>query len=236
MINKMTIWLLLCLIFSCKKDIVNKSLVKELEPFDQIELNDVFDVYLDVDSVFSVEVYGDENYIEHVSYTVNNKILSIENKRKVIWQTPKRNKIVLYIKSPGLSKIKAAGGCNIKTLSPITSKDIGLILTGKASQANLELDCDRFYYWNHFPTGGKLTLSGNTERLDIWNFAIMPVDAKNLTARTATIENSSEGDCEVRVLDKLEYSIKGSGNIHLYGATKEIIEKELSSSGLLIQH
>ena len=72
MINKMTIWLLLCLIFSCKKDIVNKSLVKELEPFDQIELNDVFDVYIDEDSVFSVEVYGDESYIEYVSYTVNN--------------------------------------------------------------------------------------------------------------------------------------------------------------------
>jgi len=236
MINKVSIWLLLCLIISCKKDIVNKSLFKALAPFDQIELNDVFEVYIDEDSVFSVEAYGDESFIEYVSYTINDKVLSIENKRKVIWQTPKRNKIVLFIRSPELSKIKATGGCNIKTLGPITSKDITLILAGKASQADLELDCDKFQYWNHFPTGGKLRLSGNTERLDIWNFAIMPVDAKNLTARNATIENSSEGDCEVRVLDKLEYSIKGSGNIHLYGDTKEIIEKELSSSGILIKH
>ncbi len=106
----------------------------------------------------------------------------------------------------------------------------------KANQANLELACNSFYYWNNFPTGGKLTLTGAVDILTLWNTAIMSVDAKELTARSALVDNSSKENCEITVLEKLEYSISGVGDIHLYGSPREIIENEISSSGRLIQH
>ena len=121
-------------------------------------------------------------------------------------------------------------------MSPITSTEFGLVLTGKSNQANLELNGNIFYYWNNFPTGGKLTLSGKTEILKIWNFDLMSVDAKNLTSKYAIVENSSKGDCAVTVLNKLEYKISGEGNIQLYGEPSEIIETGLFSTGRLIQH
>lgn len=212
------------------------SQIVELEPFDQIEINDAFEVYLSEGTAYSVEIIGHEKIIEFVDLKVENNTLSIENKRKTKWITPNKNKIKIYVNSQQLKQITAAEGCNIQTLNPITSVEFGLILAGKSNQANLELDGNTFYYWNNFPAGGKVTLTGKTEILKIWNFAIMSVDAKDLTARSAIIENSSKGDCEVTVLDKLEYSINGKGNIQLYGNPLEIIANNLSSSGQLIQH
>ncbi len=235
---KLPILLLICLslLFSCKKEIMEKSIISELEPFNQIEFNNAFEVFITEDSIFSIRIVGDEKAIEDVSFKVENNTLSINNDGKMRWLSPTKNKIFIYIYSQALSKIEAAEGCNIQTLNPITSEEFGLILKGKMNQASLELNSKIFYYWNNFPCGGKLTLWGETEELKIWNFAIISVDAKNLTAKYAIIENSSKGDCEVTVLNKLEYSISGTGNIHLYGSPSEIIVNNLSSSGRLIQH
>ena len=62
----------------------------------------------------------------------------------------------------------------------------------------------------------------------------MSVDAKNLVADSAIVKNSSKGLCEIFVGLKLEYSINGVGDIHLYGFPDQIVEVELSSSGRLI--
>lgn len=229
------ILLVWALLNSCEKEkITSRSLTTEA--FDQIELNDAFEVFLTEGNHCSIDIVGYETIIEYVDFKVDSQILKIENTRKLGWITPEKNKIKLYITSPPLQRIKADEGCNVQTLSPITSTEFGLVLVGKSNQANLALDCNTFYYWNNFPSGGKLTLSGTTNTLKIWNSAIMSVDAKNLTSKYAIVENSSKGDCEVTVLDRLEYSIKGIGNIHVYGDPKEIITIGISSSGRFIQH
>ena len=234
--HQLIILSIISLFISCKKEIIDSNRILNLEPFEEIELNDAFEVFVTEGNNYSIEIVGDEKVIDYVDVIVNNNILTIENTRKAEWMSPKKNKIRIYVTSLPLSKITAAEGCNIKTLTAITSDNFGLILKGKSSQANLELNNNSFYYWNHFPTGGKVTLSGKTEKLKIWNFAIMSVDARNLISKNAIVENSSLGDCEVTVINKLEYSISEKGNIHLYGDPPEIISKGLFSSGRLIQH
>ena len=108
-------------------------------------------------------------------------------------------------------------------------------MASKLNEAVLQLNCTTFYYWNNHPCGGKLTLSGTVQNLRIWNFALMSVEAKDLTAYDALVENSSQGDCEVTVTGKLEYSIKNSGNIYLHGHPPQIVLKEKTSTGELIQ-
>jgi hypothetical protein len=227
---------ILSLFISCKKEDSETNRIINLEPFEQIKINDAFEVFITEGNDYSIEIVGDEKDIEYVNGIVENNTLTLENPRKIKWISPKNNTIKIYVTSPPLKRITASGGCNIKTLTAITSVDFGLILTGKSSQANLELNGNRFYYWNNFPTGGKLTLSGKTEILNIWNYAIMSVDAKNLISKHAIVENSSQGDCEVTVINKLEYRINEKGNIHAYGEPTEIISNGLFSSGRLIQH
>ncbi|OFX61605.1 MAG: hypothetical protein A2046_09890 [Bacteroidetes bacterium GWA2_30_7] len=221
---------------SCKKDNLKDNKYYTLTPFNRIELNSTFDVYLNEDSNYSINIVGDKNIIENITFYIEDNILKISNKQKLKWLTPTKNKVELYINSKPLRMIVAKQTCNINTLSAITSDVIGLVLSSKANQANLELNCNEFYYWNDFPCGGKLTLYGKTEKIKLWNFAIMSIDAKNLITNYALVENSSKGNCEVTVLKEFEYSIFGTGDIILNGSPPKIIENQLKSSGALIKH
>ncbi len=212
------------------------SIFEELEPFNHVEINSSFDIFLYEGDTYSIEIIGNEEIIEHVSFNVINNVLKIDDNRKIKWTTPKKNKIEIYINSEPLTEVKINEACNTQTINPITSEEFGLILCGKVNIANLELNCNTFYFWNNFPCGGKLTLSGETEKLRIWNDALFVVDSKELLVNHALIENRSKGDCDVTVLNELEYSIQGSGNIHLYGSPTNIIEGEITSSGKLIKH
>jgi hypothetical protein len=230
-----SIFSLACLV-SCKKENMHERRFSVLDPFNKIELNSPFDVYLNESNSNSIEIIGYEEVIRNVTFSIDSNVLKIGNPSHSKWLTPRKNKIELYINSEQLSGVTANETCNINTLTPITSDKFGLVLASKANEANLELDNHNFYYWNNFPCGGKLILSGKTDELKIWNYAIMSVDAKNLIAKYALVENSSKGNCEVTVLNKLEYSIFGAGDIHLYGSPPEIIKIQVTSSGQLIQH
>ncbi|MBI9069377.1 MAG: DUF2807 domain-containing protein [Salinivirgaceae bacterium] len=150
--------------------------------------------------------------------------------------SPDKNKIELHIHYKSIREIYAHETCNIQTKNPITSNSFGLVFESKANEANLELDCGTFYYWNNFPCGGKLTLYGHTKELKLWNYALTTVDAYNLFTSFAIVENSSKGDCIINVAEELNYAIKGEGNIVLFGNPGKINETETGtfSTGKLI--
>ena len=228
---------LLALMFaSCEKEYVEKRITVDLPAFEQVELYQTFEVYLIEDSTFFVEVVGDENFVDHAIFDVVDGILKIDNDKSLKWASPGNNVVKLYIHSNPLRSLSAKVACNIQTITPITSWEFQLILGGKVNQADLELACNTFWYWNEFPCGGHVRLRGTADIAAIWNFALMTVDAKDLIARNAKVENSSKGRCEVQVTNKFEYSITGVGDIHLHSQPNEILVGEVSSSGQLIQH
>ena len=227
--------LIFFLLSACKKD--KEERIRRsysLDEFDTIQLHNSFDVFLIEDSVFSVEAEGSKSDLDKLEIAVENKTLNIKNLKKLKWTSPKGNPIALYIKSKPLKEVHANETCDIRTINPISSDEFGLILKSKANTADLQLNGNIFYYWNNFPCGGKLTLSGQVNELKIWNTAIMSVDAQNLITNYALVENNSQGVCKVNVLNRLDYKIDGLGDIHLYGSPPEIIQKPSSSSGRLI--
>lgn len=224
------------ILISCKKEVDISTRDVEVKPFNHIKLEDAFELYLSEGPAYSVRLEGDGKVIEKVNFTVEKDTLFIADNRSFKWTTPRKNKIKVFITSPPLKRVQANGGNTIRTLTPITSEEFGLILSGKSCEAEIDLDVNTFYFWNNFSTGGKLTLRGNTNVLKIWNVALMSVDAGKLNSKTAIIENDSKGDCIVKVNNKLEYKITGTGNIQLYGNPTQLIELEASSTGQLISH
>ncbi|MBL4708061.1 MAG: DUF2807 domain-containing protein [Flavobacteriales bacterium] len=222
--------------FSCSKDNEKEvRILNNLGVFHEVTLNSAFEVILIQDSINFIEIVTVESLKKDIEVKLVNEVLSIVNNKKFKWTNPENNIPTLYIHCAEFKKINANESCNFTTPTPITSKEFGIVLKDKANYADLQINCDVFFYWNNFPTGGKLTLSGTTKELKIWNTAIMSVDAKNLVAEYALIENESKGICEVNVTNKLEYKITGKGDIHLYGNPPEIIQNEVSSTGKLIQ-
>jgi hypothetical protein len=221
---------------SCKNEMLKEHNYTNINPFNKIEFNSSFDVFLTEDSIFKIKVIADEDVIDNISFKVIDSVLIFNNGTNNKWLSPTKNKIELYINSKQITRIDADQTCKIKTLNPITTEEFGIIFHNKANEATINLSNQKFYYWNDFPCGGKLTLIGNTNDIGIWNTGLTTIDAKNLVAKTAYIENKSKGNCTLTILEKLEYSIFGEGNIILYGSPTEIIKDKVTSSGKLIEY
>ncbi|MFT7155370.1 MAG: hypothetical protein ACI8Q1_000371 [Parvicella sp.] len=233
--NILPIFTLLILFGACTKETIKENLHTEISAFHQIQLNSSFDVYLTEGNEYSITIVGDESVVDLVTFEVTDSLLIIDNERTWKWLKPTKNKIKIYITSPPLTNVTANQTCFIRTLTPITSTEFGLILKNKANNADLELNCSTFYYWNSHPCGGTVTLSGACNMLKLWNVALVNVQADSLYAQNAEVSNDSKGDCVINVSNKLMYTVLGDGNIEVLGNPIEIIESEPSvGSGQLI--
>lgn len=219
---------------SCSKSMESQIIEKPLGDFDSLVLNSVFEVYLVQGTENSIKIEGAQKILEKIDYSIIDNTLTIENNFKGNWVHPKNNKIKLTITVDQISKISANETCNIQTLNTLTGNEIGLVLTSKLNEASLDVNCSTFYYWNNFPCGGRIKLSGSTNELKLWNVALMAIDAYDLNANNVLIDNASKGDCKVRALQNLTYSIKGEGNIYVKGNPLNIVKVEESSTGELI--
>lgn len=219
---------------SCNKSMEQHIIEKPLAEFDSLVLNSVFDVYLIQGTENSIKLEGAKKILENIDYSIENNTLTIKNNYKGNWVHPKHNKIKLTITVNQISRISANETCNIKTVNTLIGDEIGLILTSKLNEASLDVSCNTFYYWNNFPCGGRVKLTGTTNELKLWNVALMAIDAYELSANSVIIDNSSKGNCKVNCLQTISYSIKGEGNIYVKGNPIEIIKIEESSTGQLI--
>jgi hypothetical protein len=79
-----------------------------------------------------------------------------------------------------------------------------------------------------------MTFSGEADQLNIWNDALMEVDASGLSANRAHIQNRSGGDCRATINNELTYAILNRGNIFLSGNPEIIQLLDDSGEGELI--
>ena len=100
-------------------------------------------------------------------------------------------------------------------------------------EADLELNCDVFYYWNN-PNGSYMKLRGQVDELKLWNSGLSQVDASELQTRYALVDTGSQGPCRVRPSETLEYSITGIGDIYCAGNPPSIILRQKTGDGQLI--
>lgn len=225
----------LLLLLSCKKEFTSLTKTYELDHFDTLTLNSVFDVQLIQDTVNVIELTGAARILEKVTIENNNGHLKLKNTYRGKFLHPKNNKINIRLHTDGIRFIKANETCFIHNVTPLTGDEIGLVMAGKLNEANLVINCRTFYYWNNFPCGGRITLSGAVNSLKIWNYALMAIDAKGLICQHALVENSSKGDCWVNCLEQLTCAIRGNGHIYLWGNPPSVTITEQNSMGKLIK-
>ena len=221
----------LLLLFSCKKHepITTEHSVSE---FDTLVLSDVFDVNLIQGTENSVKITGSKQFIDDVSWENKDNTLTFHNNANHKWLNPKTNKITLEITVNGLSKIVANETCTITSTNTLIADELGLILKSKLNHAALDISCNTFYYWNNFPCGGTVDLRGNCQTLKVWNYALMQINASELHASTALIENYSKGDVRVWCTDTISYKINGSGGIRVKGSPSTQLNLGGTGNGL----
>jgi hypothetical protein len=219
---------------SCKKAMTKTTIEQNLEQFDSIVLNSVFEVHLIQGSSNSIKLEGATKILENIEFSVENNTLTIENNYHGNWMHPKNNKVLVYITVDTLNLITANETCNILSDNQLVTDELGLIMKSKLNNASLNVSCNTFYYWNNFPCGGKVTVKGTCNQVKIWNVALMAVDAKELASQFGYVDNASKGSVFVNCAQKLSYKLTGEGDIHLSGNPPVIEKLEEAGKGKLI--
>jgi hypothetical protein len=224
---------LLLLFWSCSKD---EEVVKtfDLEKFNKIEFDDSFEVRFHTSQEFRIVASGTDRFIDELNVISQGDSVFVENKIKRAWLRPESNKVILDVYCDSISEIRANESCDITSVDTLRSDDLVVIVGSKLNIADLKVNCRVFGYYNLFPCGGSMTFSGKADQVNIWNDALMEVEASRLSANRAFVENRSGAVCKVKVLDELSYSILNRGDIFLSGNPDVINLIENSGEGELV--
>lgn len=224
---------------SCSKNPDADFVTREIPvtDFHTITIDGVYEIELVQDTVCKVTMTAPPRVFEKNTITVSDSVLTMHEKHGGRWLHPRESNTKVVIHVNRLKRLDVHETCSIRTAGPLghTTDEIGMVVDyAKMMEADLELDCGTFYYWND-PNGAHVTLRGRADNLKLWNTGLAQVDAAALTAMYVLADNGSQGQLRVRAMQTLEYKLTNTGNIAYYGSPPLINALGNTGSGQLIK-
>ena len=221
---------------SCMNDYEERIRAETVPAFKVIKLQSVFTVILKNDSEYSVSIIGDDDVISEIELISADETLTLINHAKGKLTNPERNKVTLEISAPDFQTLIAEESYVLYSAGRLTFNEFSVwnFPEVKVSEVSLDVEGHHFFYWNNWLAGGKLILKGNIESVEMHNYALHLIEARNLNSNYTTIFNYGREDCEVRARTQLQYSLNGPGNIIVYGHPPAMVLMERTSTGQLI--
>lgn len=227
--------LLTVTVSSCKKNIFNSIVGKggtvtetrQVTGFNSIDLSIDANVEYTQDSIYYVEISGQENVLEVLTMEVSGGELEIDFSKWV----RKHSNITIIIHSPEIKELEVSGSGNIETFGPINTTDMDLDVSGSGnitvtSLNTSDMEAKISGSGNIYVNGGAVTnqevkISGSGN-----------IDFEYLQATNSACKISGSGSMKVWVTTQLDATISGSGDIKYTGSP--IVNTHISGSGSVI--
>lgn len=218
----------------CFKSTGKKTIVtRASQPFSRIRMDDGINVYITQSSQTSIEVEGGENLLDNVITELKDGFLIIENRNKCNWVRSFKKEINVYLKIDSLNEIDYSGSGNIILQNTLNVDRFIINMQEASGDVNLDLNCSYLELKIH--TGpGKITSTGNTQEMVIYNNGPGFINAQNLSSHTALAINRNTGKIFVAASSNLKAEIFGSGNIYYFG--NPLVDFTKNGSGDLVHH
>ena len=219
--------LLIILITSCDDALFNAGSIItkniEISDFDEIYVNDIFEIYLIQDTVCKIEVKGGSNLIPNLEFNVDeNKNLTINDNNSARWSRD-YEKIELYISVDTLRYLRLNAPSKIVSQNTLITPELKIFSITDFAEIELDITCNNCYVVNSGTSGGIINLSGETNSFTFWARASLQINAENFIANYVTVKSESIGDCRIYVNKELSVEILRSGNVY-YKGNPETIE------------
>lgn len=179
------------------------------------------------DSIYKVEITGQENILAVTKSEVGSGILKIYFNGNV-WD---HHPLKIRIHSPKIQGLEITGSANITAKNTLTTEALNCDISGSGNIQIPALNCKNF--------SGNLSGSGNisvdagtvdTESLTISGSG--NINAGNFVAGISKSKISGSGNITTQVKDDLNATISGSGDIRYRG--KPTVTVQISGSGKLV--
>ncbi len=219
--------LFIFLITSCDNALFNTGsiITKNIEilDFDEIYVEDIFEIYLIQDTVCKIEVKGGSNVIPNLEFNVDeDKKLTINDNNSARWSRD-YDKIKLYISVDTLRFLELNAPSKIVSQNTLITPELKIFSIADFAEIELNLNCNNCYVVNSGTSGGIINLSGETNSFTFWARASIQINAESFIANYVTVKSESIGDCSIYVNKELSVEILRSGNVY-YKGNPETIE------------
>jgi hypothetical protein len=225
---KLIIYLSLSLIISgCNDKCLNSlgdqsSEFRDLKGFDKISVGNKINLFISIDSAYSLRIDGGENILHNISTEVDGEgWLTISDQNTCDWFRTYDHEINMYVSLPELVHLFASNTGNIIGLDTIRTKVFRFDQQIASGINELTIVSDTSFIKLHTGTGD-MTCFGETKKLYIYSSSYGYVDCKDFYTPEAWVTARNSGDVQVYSSDTLEAYIHSEGNIHLYGGADKI--------------
>lgn len=178
--------------------------------FRLVRIGGNFDVTLKKAEASGIRVITDENLHEFIEFDVNNALLSIQQKKKLI----SKNKIKVIIEYEHVEELRITGAAMLQNEGYIEEKELDLRMDG-AGMVDVKL---RTEFLKVMLSGaGIVKLSGETDRQELNLSGAGSLKAFDLDSKSCKVVVSGLGGAEIYVTEDLDASIEGVGGIEYEG-------------------
>lgn len=187
-----------------------------LESFDRMELRDYIHYELTESNEYKAEITGPKNLLHKIECTTSNGQLLVRNANTCNFVRSFRNAITVRIYAPSFPDIQNYATGNVRTTGTIRTSPFKIENRNAAGEIRLRVDNDSLSVLTH--TGVcDVVIEGECHTANLFSQGVGIIDASELHAAYAFVNNSSINDVRVRVSDYLFALIKLDGDIFVYG-------------------
>jgi len=206
---------------------------RSLSHFHKLEIDQVFDVFLHIDSNPHISIECGEHLFKGIETTVENNRLRIKNLNTCNWAR-KYGRIKLNIYTDTLTYIRLNGSCNIESTDTIFVQEMKVDNYADISNINMIIKCSTISFALHAGTGN-ITLHGSAGVAYLWSMGYGYFYFNDFPTDYCFIMSNTTGQCYVTVNKEIDAELKNSGNIYFSGNPYKYTSKE-SGSGKLIRN
>lgn len=212
----------------------NATEIRSLNHFHELEIDQVFDIVLHIDSTPRISIECGEHLFKGIETTVENNRLQIKNLNTCNWIRKYNGHIKLNIYTDTLSYIRLSGSCNIEGTDTIFVQEMKVDDFADISNINMCIKCSTITFALHAGTGN-ITLHGKAGVAYFWSMGYGYFYFNDFPTDYCFIMSNTTGQCYVKVNKEIDAELKNSGNIYFSGDPYKFTSR-YSGSGRLIRN
>jgi hypothetical protein len=187
---------------------------RELGGFSRVDSRGSLDVQVEQGPAFAVTVSIDSNLIAHVDTHVAGDTLVIDLDENIFDPLAGPHVRVTLPRADALA-VRGSGDMKVPALTQDTPIALHLSGSGELAWQGAVPQIDA-----RVNGSGGLRLTGSTDRLEVAVSGSGDVAASRLEAATGAVEVNGSGDVSVTIRQSAEVSIRGSGDVDLFGGAR----------------
>jgi len=183
-------------------------------------------VYYTQDSVYSLEITGQQNVIDRIVTEVEGSDLVIKLKKGV--HLGAHDPVSVFITAPEVRSLNISGSGNLYAENLWEGDDLSVNISGSGDLSVSSLWANRFHA-NISGSGDIQVLNGQAGWEELKISGSGTIDVRNVSASEVYTTTSGSGDTYVQASSLLDVTISGSGNVWYLGTP--VINTHISGSG-----